>query len=156
MRPPAFALLLVGIAATRPIAAEPAVPSGEPLGMAADKLELDVEARTALLTGHVKLSRGAITLRCARVEVRYDASPKVLWARGSGGVVAEVKGVRVEAPEVEIDLAARALTLQGGVRMAQGEGWITAEKASVDMGSGKVSMTEVKGSLPLPMPTARP
>jgi lipopolysaccharide export system protein LptA len=156
MRLPSLAAALVAIAATRPIAAEPAVPSTDPLGMSADKLDLDVEAHTALLTGHVELRRGTTTLRCARVEVRYDESPKVLWARGSGGVEAEVKGVRVTAPEVEIDLAARALTLKGGVRMAHGEGWISADRATVDMASGKVSMTEVKGSLPLPAPAPAP
>lgn len=156
MRLPSLAAALVAVAVTRPIAAEPAAPAAEPLGMSADKLDLDVEAHTAVLTGHVSLHRGATTLRCARVDVRYDESPKVVWARGSGGVVAEVKGVRVTAPEVEIDLAARALTLKGGVRMAHGDGWISAEKATVDMATGRVSMTEVKGSLPLPAQTPAP
>jgi len=136
--------------ASRTIAGEP--PDGEPLTMSADKLDLDVEARSATLAGHVKLSRGAMTVSCPRVEVRYDEAPHVRWAKGVGGVVAEVKGVRAEAPEVEIDFAARSLSLKGGVKITRGEGWITAERASINLATARVSMTEVKGSFPVPKP----
>jgi lipopolysaccharide export system protein LptA len=122
----------------------------EPLQMSADRLELDVEAKTALLTGHVKLVRGAMTLGCPRVDVRYDHVPHVTWARGSGGVVAEVKGVRAEAPDVEVDLGARTMELRGGVRLTRGEGWITAERASINIATAKVTMSDVKGSIPIP------
>jgi lipopolysaccharide transport protein LptA len=134
---------------TGTMSAEPAN-AGDPLQMSADRLELDVEAKTALLTGHVKLTRGPMSLSCPRVDVRYDQVPHVTWAKGSGGVVADVKGVRAEAPEVEIDMAARSMELHGGVRLTRGEGWITAERASINIGTGKVSMSDVKGSIPIP------
>ena len=139
---------------TTPLGAEPREPreEGEALQMSADKLELDVEARTALLTGHVKVARGAMTLSCPRVDVRYDQVPHVTWAKGTGGVVAEVKGVRAEAPEVEVDLARRTMDLRGGVRLTRGEGWITAERASIDIATAKVTMSDVKGSIPVPKP----
>src|SRR6185312_1416220 len=121
----------------------------EPLEMSAEHLDLDVEAKTALLTGGVKLVKGSLTIACPRVEVRYDQVPHVTWARGSGGVVAEVKGVRAEAPEVELDLAGQALSLRGGVRLTRGEGWITADQATIQIATGKVSMTGVKGSIPV-------
>jgi lipopolysaccharide export system protein LptA len=124
------------------------------LAMAADHLDLDVEAGTALLTGHVKLTGGAMTLSCPRVEVRYDHVPHVTWARGTGGVVAEVQGVRAEAPEVELDLGARALDLRGGVRLTRGEGWITADRARIDLATSRVAMSGVKGSIPLGSPAA--
>jgi lipopolysaccharide export system protein LptA len=137
--------------ATGAMNAEPAG-DGEPLEMSADRLDLDVEAKTALLVGHVKLSRGPMALACPRVDVRYDRVPHVTWARGSGGVVAEVKGVRAEAPEVEIDLGARMMDLRGGVRMTRGDGWLTADRASINIATGKVSMSDVKGSIPIPKP----
>ncbi len=123
--------------------------------MSAEHLDLDVEARTALLTGGVKLVKGSLTIACPRVEVRYDQVPHVTWARGSGGVVAAVKGVRAEAPEVELDLAGQALSLRGGVRLTRGEGWITADQATIQIASGKVSMTGVKGSIPWTRSPAR-
>lgn len=156
-------LLAAAAAATfaRPIAAEPALPAvpageGDPITMSADALDLDVEAKTAVLAGHVKLARGPMTVRCPRVDLRYDEAPRVRWARGSGGVVADVKGVRAEAPEVEIDFAARSLSLRGGVKITRGEGWITADKASINIATGRVSMTEVKGSIPIPKAAAPP
>ncbi|MFT3775766.1 MAG: LptA/OstA family protein [Minicystis sp.] len=150
--PPILAAALVATfaAEARPIAGEPA--ENEPLAMSADQLDLDVEAKTAVLAGHVKLARGAMTVRSPRVEVRYDDVPNVKWAKASGGVIAEVKGVRAEAPEVEIDFAARAMSLRGGVRITRGEGWISAEKASINLATARVSMTDVKGSIPLPKP----
>jgi lipopolysaccharide export system protein LptA len=63
-----------------------------------------------------------------------------------------VKGVRAEAPEVEVDLAAKTLELRGGVRLTRGEGWITAERATIHMATAKVTMSDVKGSIPLPKP----
>ena len=128
-------------------------PGEEALEMSADRLDLDVEAKTAVLLGHVKLARGPMTLSCPRVDVRYDHVPHVTWARGSGGVVAEVKGVRAEAPDVEIDLAARTMELRGGVRLTRGDGWITAERASINIATAKVTMSDVKGSIPIPKPS---
>jgi lipopolysaccharide transport protein LptA len=147
--------IAAGVAVILPagtMSAEPAN-AGDPLQMSADRLELDIEAKTALLTGHVKLTRGPMSLTCPRVDVRYDQVPHVTWAKGSGGVVADVKGVHAEAPEVEIDMAARTMLLLGGVRLTRGEGWITAERASINIGTGKVSMSDVKGSIPIPKPS---
>jgi hypothetical protein len=69
--------------------------------------------------------------------------------RGAGGVIASVNGVRAEAPEVELDVGAQTMALKGGVRVTRGEGWITADRATVELKTGKVSMTDVKGSLPV-------
>ncbi len=152
-RPLALASLLLGLLAPAGLSAEQKNAQDEPLKLSADKLEIDIEAKTAHLEGHVALEKGAVTLRCPRVDVRYDKVPNVTWARGSGGVVAEVKGTHAEAPEVEIDLTTHQLELRGGVRITRGEGWITAERASVDLQTYKVSMTLVKGAVPSPNPT---
>jgi lipopolysaccharide export system protein LptA len=149
---PAILLALAALFFAGPIGAEPLDAAGEPLQMSADRLELDVEAKTAALTGHVKLTRGAMTVSCPRVDVRYDQVPHVIWAKGSGGVVAEVKGVRAEAKDLEIDLKARSMELRGGVRLTRGEGWITAEQASINIATGRVTLSEVKGSIPVPSP----
>lgn len=131
----------------------PAAPAGDPLDVAADRLELDVEAKTAVLSGNVRLTRGAMRVSCPLVEARFNDGPEsglqIVWARGTGGVIAEISGARAEAPEVEIDLGKQLVELRGGVRIARGAGWIKAERATIHMGTGKVSMTDVKGSLPV-------
>lgn len=151
------ALAALAMAPVRPISAEPRAPVPEALAMSSDRLEVDLETRTAVLTGHVKLGRGAMSLSCPRVDVRYDHVPHVTWVKGTGGVVAEVKGVRAEAPEVEIDLGSRTLELRGGVRVTRGDGWLTAERASIDLATAHVTLSDVKGSIPLPdVPAAKP
>lgn len=130
----------------------PKPPSEDALDVAADQLDVDVQAKTAVLSGNVKLSKAGMAVSCPRVDARYDDAPRIIWAKGSGGVVAVIKGVRAEAPEVEIDIPAQTLSLKGGVRVAHGSGFIKAERATIHMATGKVSMTDVKGSIPVGAP----
>jgi len=124
----------------------------DPVDLAADQLEVDVTAGTAVLTGHVTLIRGSLKVDCPRIDVRYDDAPRVTWAKGSGGVAADIRGVHAEAPEVELDLARHVLELRGGVRLTRGQGWLNAERATIDITSAKVTLKEVKGSLPVAIP----
>jgi len=116
----------------------------------ADRLELDVAAGAAVLTGQVVLSKGDLAVRCPKFELKFDSSPHLNWAKGSGGVVADVRGVHGEAPEVELDLKKQILELRGGVKLSRGQGWIQADKATIELATGKVTATQVKGSIPVP------
>jgi lipopolysaccharide export system protein LptA len=127
-------------------------PPEDALDVSADQLDVDVQAKTAVLSGNVKLSKAGMAVSCPRVDARYDDAPRIIWAKGSGGVVAVIKGVRAEAPEVEIDIPAQTLSLKGGVRVAHGAGFIKAERATIHMATGKVSMSDVKGSIPVGAP----
>lgn len=125
---------------------------GDNLELSADKLEVDVPAGTAVLTGHVTLVRGALKVDCPRIDVRYDEAPRVIWAKGSGGVTADIRGVHAEAPEVELDLARHLLDLRGGVKLTRGQGWLNADKATIEITTAKVTLKDVKGSLPVALP----
>lgn len=118
----------------------------------ADKLEVDVATGSAILTGQVVLSKGDMTVKCPRVDLKFDTSPHLNFAKGSGGVVADVRGVHGEAPEVELDLKKQVLELRGGVKLSRGQGWIEANKATIELATGKVTATQVKGSIPVPKP----
>ena len=121
------------------------------LELSADLLEVDTREQSAVLSGKVVLTRGSeLTLKCAKIEVKYDSTgPKVSWAKGTGGIVADVKGVHGEAPEFELDLGKQHLSLRGGVRLSRGQGWIVADGAEIDLATAKVTMTNVKASLPV-------
>src|SRR5437899_403714 len=125
---------------------------GDALDLTADKLEVDLPAGTAILTGHVTLVRGALRVDCPRIDVRYDEAPHVTWAKGSGGVSADIRGVHAEAPEVELDLTKHVLELRGGVRLTRGQGWLNADKATIEISTAKVTLKDVKGSLPVALP----
>jgi lipopolysaccharide export system protein LptA len=155
MRPRLFAALVSSavLAYGSPLVADPLeVVGGEVLDLSADALDIDVEGKTAQLTGNVRVAKGSMTVSCPKVDVRFDHVPHVTWVKGSGGVVAEVKGVRAEAPEVELDLAKQTLDLRGGVRLTRGGGWLTAERATIHIATAKVSMSDVKGSIPVKRP----
>jgi lipopolysaccharide export system protein LptA len=161
----AFVLSAAAALGPRALAGEPKAPPGEStdISLKAEHLDLDLEQRSATMTGNVTITRGALELRCPRVDVRYDDAQnqangqlRVTWVKGTGGVVATVKGVRAEAPEVELDVGAQTMALKGGVKLTQGAGWITADRATVQLTTGKVSMTDVKGSLPVGSAAAEP
>ena len=122
----------------------------DPVAMQADQLDVDVGTGSAVLTGNVSLAKGDLHVSCPRIEVKFDTTPHVSWARGSGGVSADVRGVHAEAPEVELDLTKQVLELRGGVRLTRGQGWLQAEKASIDIPTAKVTLAQVKGSIPVP------
>jgi lipopolysaccharide transport protein LptA len=132
--------------------AAPPTSAGELIELTADQLEVDIPAGSAVLTGHVSLVRGSLRVECPRIDVRYDEAPRVTWAKGSGGVTAEIRGVHAEAPEVELDLARHVLELRGGVRLTRGQGWLNAERATIEIASAKVTLKDVKGSLPVALP----
>ena len=146
-------VLLTTSFAPREAEAEPLLDVGKgDVSVQAEKLELDIATGSAILTGQVVLSKGDLNVRCPRVELKFDTSPHLNWAKGSGGVVADVRGVHGEAPEVELDLKKQVLELRGGVKLSRGQGWIQADKATIELASGKVTATQVKGSIPVPKP----
>jgi len=129
-----------------------AIVNGQALDVSAGRLDLDVEHGTATLQGDVTLRVGELEVRCPQVELRYDRSPRVSWARATGGVTATLGGIDATAASAELDTGSGTVSLHGTVKIRRGRGWLTAEHASVDIGTGKVSLQEVKGSIPVEPP----
>ncbi len=129
-----------------------AVVGGESLDVKAERLDIDINGGTALLEGKVKATLGGLTVWCPKVELTYDKAPSVKWAKGSGGVTAKMKGITAKASTVEVDVTKRQVKLQGGVRLSRGKGWIRAGSATIDMKTKKVSLRDVKGSIPVEPP----
>src|SRR5689334_6570588 len=113
-------VLAVGVAlgGAERAAADPLLAvGGDAMNLQAERLDVDVAAGAAILTGSVLLTKGDLKVSCPRIDLRFDTTPHVTWARGSGGIVADVRGVHAEAPEVELDLSKQVLELRGGVRL---------------------------------------
>lgn len=142
----ALALLPAPLAEAEPILG---VGADSTVSLEADKLDIDIMAGEATLTGKVTLSKGDLVVSCPRIDLRFDHAPHLTWAKGSGGVTADVRGVHAEAPAVELDLTKQVLDLRGGVRLSRGQGWLTADTARIDIPTAKVSLTRVKGSIPV-------
>jgi lipopolysaccharide export system protein LptA len=123
---------------------------GDTVLVQADSLDVDVSAGSGVLTGNVTLGKGDLHVSCPRIDLKFDTTPHVSWAKGSGGVSADVRGVHAEAPEVEVDLSKQILNLRGGVRLTRGQGWLQADHASIELATAHVTLTQVKGSIPVP------
>jgi lipopolysaccharide export system protein LptA len=125
------------------------VGGGDAVRLQADRLDIDVMAGEATLTGKVTLAKGDLTITCPRIDLRFDHAPHVTWARGSGGVAADVQGVHAEAPSVDLDLGRQLVELSGGVKLTRGQGWLTADSARIDIATARVALTQVKGGIPV-------
>jgi lipopolysaccharide export system protein LptA len=153
---PALAIAFGALLTAEPLATADPLQGigGDSINVQADQLEVDVTGGTAILTGNVTLAKGDLHVSCPRIDLRFDTTPHVTWARGSSGVQADVRGVHAEAPEFELDLSKQVLDLRGGVRLARGQGWLQADRATIEIATAKVSLIQVKGSIPVP-PRAR-
>lgn len=145
--PVALALLLAPTALAR--AELPGLGGDAAVTLAADHLDIDILAGEATLTGKVTLAKGDLTVSCPRIDLRFDQTPHVIWARGSGGVTADLRGVHAEAPSVDLDMVKQVLDLRGGVKLTRGQGWLTADSARIEIATAKVSLAQVKGSIPV-------
>jgi lipopolysaccharide export system protein LptA len=125
---------------------------GQSLDVKADKLDVDVDKGTATLEGNVRAAMGDLEVLCPKIDIKYDQAPRVRWARGTGGVKMRVKGIEATSNTVVVDLAKRVVNLSGGVRLTRGRGWVQADRASVDLATHKVTLHEVKGSIPVEPP----
>ncbi|HEY6560484.1 MAG TPA: LptA/OstA family protein [Polyangiaceae bacterium] len=125
---------------------------GRELSVRADQLEIDVAREVMVLRGNVQARLGELLLSCPTVEARYDADAHLKSARCSAGATAKMKGFSATAQTVDIDVLRRRLRLDGQVRVVRGGGWLHAETAEVDLVTGRVSLNQVRGSIPLESP----
>jgi lipopolysaccharide export system protein LptA len=161
LRAPSLLVVVASIGAMAlalPMAGAPAnagplaVVEGQSLDIKAAKLDVDVDKGTATLEGDVRATMGELEVLCPKIEIKYDQAPRVRWARGSGGVKARVKGIEASSNVVVVDLAKRVVNLSGRVKLMRGKGWVEADRASIDLATHKVTLHEVKGSIPVEPP----
>jgi lipopolysaccharide export system protein LptA len=129
--------------------AEPLLGGDTNVSVQADRLDIDILAGEATLTGKVTFSKGDLVVTCPRIDLRFDQTPHMTSAKATGGVTADLHGVHAEAPSAELDLTKQVLDLHGGVRLSRGTGWLTADTARIEITTARVSLTQVKGSIPV-------
>ena len=122
---------------------------GEVLAISADHLDVDLSKGDAVLEGQVRVTFGALNVSCDRVDIRYDDAPVVRWARGTGNVHATMRGIAATAQTLDVNVPARQVRLVGGVRIERGQGWVQADRASIDLISAKITLDQVRGSIPV-------
>lgn len=121
----------------------------EVLDVSAKHLDVDLSKGAAKLEGEVRVRLGELDVSCDRVDIKYDDAPIVRWARGSGNVRASIRGITATANSLEVEIPERRAGLVGNVRISRGRGWIQAEHASIDLPTGRITLDEIRGSIPI-------
>jgi lipopolysaccharide export system protein LptA len=121
----------------------------EALDVSAKHLDVDFSKGVAKLEGEVRIKLGELDVSCDRVDIRYDDAPTVRWARGTGNVRATIRGISATAQSLEVEIPERRAGLVGNVRISRGRGWIQADHASIDLPTGRLTLDEIRGSIPI-------
>ena len=140
------------------LAASPSAPPpaftalGDPVDVRAERMDVDLSQKTARLEGKVVLRRGELSVSCARIDARYDDAPRVTWAHAAGLVVVDYRGTHAEATDAEIDLARHTVDLRGAVTVTRAGARLSADSASIDLSTLRVSLASVHGVIAAPPP----
>ncbi len=63
-----------------------------------------------------------------------------------------MRGIEATAAAVEVDVARHSVELTGNVRLSRGKGWVTAERARIDLGTRHVTPRSSAGLDPVQPP----
>lgn len=109
--------------------------------IAAETLDVDQEAGTALFAGEVVVEQGTLRLAADRLRVAYGSAPdggrgRISRLVADGNVTLTTPQDRAEAAQADYDLDAGVLTLSGGVRLEQGGNLLTSDRLVIDLATG--------------------
>ncbi len=116
--------------------------TSQPVEVAADKLEIDQGDGTAIFSGNVLISQGAMRLSASRVRVVYadqtssDGTGEIQTMRASGGVTLVNGAEAAEAREAVYNIDAGTINLSGDVIMTQGQTAIAGNSLRINLNNG--------------------
>ena len=140
------------VAATRTTVTQAA--AGPPLEIRAAKSSWALKNRSARFEGDVVVIRGAVTMRCAALDVRYAAADRIDTVVATGSVTVETGERRAQAERAELVGATGKITLTGKPRLAEGVNalvgeriilWLDDEKADCEGGASGPCTLVVEG-----------
>ena len=109
--------------------------------VAADSLSVDQDTGTAIFDGNVVIGQGDLRIAAGRAEVVYDgASGNIASFAASGGVTFATATEAAEAQNATYDLTNGQLILTGEVLLTQGPSALSADRMTIDVGTGNAQM----------------
>ena len=117
-----------------------------PVEISADSLSVDQADGAAIFEGNVVVVQGGLQLNAGMIRVEYateetDAGSGISRLVASGGVSFLSASEKAEADAAIYDLIANTVTLEGSVLLAQGNKALSAEKAVIEIGSGRAALS---------------
>lgn len=133
-----------------------AVRPGRSLDIRAEHLVVDSRGRVATFEQHVELHVEGLALSCARLIVRYDARGQAETLRASGGVRVTYEQGSATAALAELDVPRRRVVLTGEPRLTRAGVSLGADRVTIDLASGRASLSHPRGTIALPAGDALP
>ncbi len=130
-------------------------PGRPPLQITAARSDWDLRARSAHFEGDVRVVRGVVEIRCARLDVQYADAETIDRVLATGGVEVR-RGERVAtSARAELVGATGRVTLTGAPRLAEGPNtlagttivlWLDDERATCEGSEGEPCRLVVDGT----------
>lgn len=116
----------------------------QPLDVAADRSESNVDGSTTTLTGNVEIQQGSLQASAARADVTQanGAVSRVVLTGSPARLSQRLDGAQGQmnglASRIDYELTADRITLQGGVRLERPQGIMESEKVVYRVDSGQL------------------
>jgi lipopolysaccharide transport protein LptA len=117
-----------------------------PLEIQADRMEVSQKTGRVLFTGHVHARRGALRLRCDRLDAEYQDG-KLLGMTASNNVRVKSKDFEASARKASFDQATGILTLSGKPRLTRGKSIIEGQSIRIWIDDERVIVEKAKATL---------
>lgn len=139
---PAACIASVLLVFAAPAAAQSGHNSTAPVSFGADTIELQDKANRAVLTGHVSLKQGEMTLNAQRMTVAYTGqvvggNPQVSRFDAAGDVVVTRPDQTARGRYAIYDLNRRVITMLGAVTLTQAGNSVNGGRLTINLDTGR-------------------
>lgn len=135
--------LSAGVAHAEDVRAAKAGPP--PVSIVSRTSDWDLAARVARFEGEVVLTRGAVTLRCARLEVRYRDADHIDRAVAEGGVRVTHGAREATADRAEVLADGGRITLTGSPALRDGPNRLTGDRIVLHLDDERAACEGAEG-----------
>lgn len=120
--------------------------ASQPLDIAADNLNVDNAANSAVFSGNVLVIQGKLRLQADRLEVQYaprgsQSATGVERLRASGDVLMTNGAESASSRRLDYNVAGGVIVLQGSVLLAQRENVVKTRELRVNVNSGRALLS---------------
>ncbi|MEM6479267.1 MAG: LptA/OstA family protein [Pseudomonadota bacterium] len=114
--------------------------ASQAIEIAADRMSIDQEDGSAVLSGNVIIGQGDLRLAAPRVMVSYSETGGISRIVAEGGVTLVTPEEEVEARRATYALEADTMLLEGDVLLSQGRSAVSSERMRVDLATGTAQL----------------
>lgn len=113
----------------------------------ADKMVLGSDLKTAVLTGHVKVTVSDVTITCKKLQLSYGKGKKVASFLARGKVKLVMGDLEATADRLEYDASTREALLEDNCQVQSKSVKLSGETIFIQLDTRKISIQKARGSI---------